>query len=258
MSETQASITPEIINTPEVTETVMMTEYERRIIDKVSSEVWTQEEADKAIKVFSAPEKSAKTFRNAGMKTGKDVSNILAISEYVGLFDSAEDLVQSCYGLTIGLGPLANLDNNGKCIFKDDKDFVKLVLSGYPTNRAKELFLKKDKLLAEDKHGKSILSRTPFGIQINDKSLSDAKNLGELKAGIKNLLNPNKGTSNGSLSSHNLWTSCRSISRKLSELVDRQSEINLNDVDKEIEISEFLAEMKEAIPQLQKMIADKK
>ncbi|KKM19676.1 hypothetical protein LCGC14_1653220 [marine sediment metagenome] len=259
MSEVpKATINPEVTNTPSVTEEVIMTEYERRIIDKVSSEVWTQDEADKAIKVFSSIDKTLKTYRNTGMKVSLGIGNILSNNSYVNLFDNAEDLTQSCYGLTIGLGPLANIDNTGKCIFKGDKDFVNLVLSGYPTNRAKELFLKKDKLLAEDKHGKSIISRSPFGIEINDKSLKNARNLGELKASIKNILNPNKGSNNGSLSSHNLWTSCRSISKKLAELVDRQSEINLNDDEKNIEIAEFLVEMKEAIPQLQQLLADKK
>lgn len=258
MSEVKATINPEVKDTPRVIEEVIMTEYERRIIDKVSSEAWSQDKADVAIKVFGSIDKSLKIYRNTGMKVSLGIGNILSNNSYVTLFDNAEDLTMSCYGLTIGLGPLANIDNTGKCIFKGDKDFVNLVLSGYPTNRAKELFLKKDKLLAEDKHGKSVISRTPFGIQINDKSLRDAKNLGELKAGIKNILNPKKGNDNGSLSSHNLWTSCRSISRKLAELVDRQSEINLNDEEKNIEIAEFLAEMKESIPQLQKLLADKK
>ena len=258
MLEVKATINPEVTNTPEITETVVMTEYERRIMDKVSSEIWTQDKADIAIKVFSAPDKSLKTFRNAGMKVSKNVGTILANSEYVGLFDNAEDLTISCYGLTIGIGPLANIDNTGKCIFKGDNDFQKLVLSGYPTNRAKELFLKRDKLLAVDKNGDSVISRSPFGIVINDKSLRDAKNLGELKAGISNILNPKKGSNNGSLSSHNLWASCRSISRKLSELVERQNEINLNDDDKNIEIGNFLSEMQDAIPQLQKLLADKK
>lgn len=255
-----------IIETPEVTEEVKIeeanpvtpvenicTDYEIRIQAKVTSGDWTQDDADKAITDFARPVKSLKTFRTTGVKISKSVGAIIANASYVGLYENAEDLTMSCYGLTIGLGPLANIDSNGKCIFKGDKDYVNLVLSGYPVSRAKELY-KKSELLEKA----NAISRTPNGISIDNKSLSDAKNLNELKAGIRNILNPKSGSNNSSLSSHDLWNSCRSIQSKMESFIDRQSELNLTDNNKNIEIVEFLDKIIELAPQLKKLVVDEK
>jgi len=253
-----------IIESPEVTEEIKIeepvapeanicTDYEIRIQAKVTSGDWTQEIADKAITDFERPVKSLKTFRNAGMKVSKSIGDIISNASYVGLYDNAEELTSTCYGLTIGLGPLANIDSNGKCVFKGDKDYVNLVLNGYPVSRAKELY-KKSALLEKAE----AISRNANGISIDNKSLSDAKNLNELKAGIRNILNPKSGTSNNSLSSHDLWNSCRSITSKMESFIDRQSELNLKDDSKNIEIVEFLDKIIELAPQLKKLVSDNK
>lgn len=254
----------DIIETPEVTEEVKIedtatseenicTDYEIRIQAKVTSGDWTQDDADKAITDFARPVKSLKTFRNSGVKISKDVGAIIANASYVGLYDNAEDLASTCYGLTIGLGPLANIDSNGKCVFKGDKDYVNLVLSGYPVTRAKELYKKSSEL-----EKANAISRNANGIQVDNKSLRDAKNLNELKAGIRNILNPKSGANNSSLSSHDLWNSCKSITSKMEGFIDRQSELNLTDNNKNIEIVEFLDKIIELAPQLKKLVQDEK
>ncbi len=236
-----------------VMEELSIPDYEIKIQEQLDAGNWTSEFAGKALVDFARPIKSLKTFRNAGMKISKDVGSIISNTSYVGLYESSDDLTMTCYGLNIGMGPLANIDSSGKCIFKGDKDYVNLVLSGYPTNRAKELYSKSDKL-----EKVNAISRTPNGVSIDNKSLRNAKNLNELKAGIRNILNPKSGANNNSLSSHDLWNSCKSINGKLSSFIDRQSELNLKDDNKNLETIDFLDSIIELVPQLKKLVLDNK
>ncbi len=241
-------------NTPEVVTPDLKEDFVIRIDGKVSSGVWTEDDGIKAKKLFMSTQKSLSTRRNASLRVSSGVSHLLKEPTYVnGLYETPEELVELAFNLRIGFGDLANLDNSGNCIFNEDKDFQKLVLDGYPTNRAKELYLKRKKLEEKD-----AIIRTPFGIELRDKTLQNAKNLGEFKASIRNILNPKSGSSNNSLSSHDIWNSCKSIAGKMGSFIDRSSELNLTDDNKNAEIIEFIDDIMELAPQLRKLVSDNK
>lgn len=246
------SVTPEEFNEVPETTPELKSDYEIRIDAKLNSGTWTAEEGQIARKLFTSPVKPLKTLRNANLKVSSSVGKLLSVPLCVGLYESPEELVYLNYNLQIGYGPLANLDNSGNCIFNGDTDFQKMVLDGYPTNRATAIYLQREKL-----EEKGSIERTPFGIEIQDKSMRNAKNKGELVAAIKNILSPNRPTNNA-VSSIDLCKSMKSIKEKLDKFIARKSEFKLTDPDANSDIVDFLDSIIELAPQLKKLVNDNK